>query len=325
MKIAVVGCGALGSFYGAKLACSGLEVHFLLRSDYETVKREGVFIRSVKGDFRVHPRCAREPVDSGESDLVVIGLKTIANNQLGKLLPPLVGPNTLVLTLQNGLWNDKQLAELFGPGNILGCLCFVCLNRVQPGVIEHLAHVKIVLGEFGRPPAERTQELAALFQQSGVPCEVTDNLARAHWEKLMWNIPFNGLGVAGAAGYRAVGRGEMDPSMPLGNGLTTDQLLADLKCEGLVRELMQEVMATARALGFQIPESLAEKQIDRTREMKAYKASTLVDFERGQPLEWESLFLRPLQVAQRAGVAVPRLSALCEVLRQLDPKETVSH
>ena len=204
MKIAVVGCGALGSFYGARLCRSGQDVHFLLRSDYDVVRQKGVTIRSIDGDFHVQPRCARTPDEIGVCDVVLIGLKTTANDQFPKLLPPLVGPHTAVVTLQNGLGNEEQLARLFPAAQILGGLCFVCLNRVEPGVIHHMAHGRIVLGEFQRPPQPRTHELAALLRQAGVACDVTDNLARTHWEKLVWNIPFNGLGVAGTAGYEAL-------------------------------------------------------------------------------------------------------------------------
>lgn len=320
MKIAVVGCGALGGFYGARLCRIGQDVWFLLRSDYDVVRRDGVSIRSVDGDFHVRPGCARAPEEIGVCDVVLIGLKTTANGQFPKLLPPLVGPETAVVTLQNGLGNEELLANLFPADQILGGLCFVCLNRVAPGVIHHTAHGKIVLGEFQRPPQPRTQELAAFFRQAGVPCDLTDNLARAHWEKLIWNIPFNGLGVAGTAGHEALVSSDSQLStfspQPV---LTTDLLLADPRWEKLVRELMLEVIAAANALGFGVPESQADGQIGRTRVMGAYKASTLIDFERCQPLELESMFLEPLRRAQSAGVAMPRLARLCEVLRQLDP------
>src|SRR5438067_6906414 len=139
MKIAVVGCGAVGSFYGAKLAQAGQQVHFLLRSDYDAVRRNGVLIHSPEGDFQVRPQPAAAPEQIGPSDLVLIALKTTANDQFPKLLPPLVGPATAVLTLQNGLGNEEALARLFPAAQIMGGLCFVCLNRTEPGVVHHLA------------------------------------------------------------------------------------------------------------------------------------------------------------------------------------------
>jgi 2-dehydropantoate 2-reductase len=321
MKIAIVGCGALGSFYGAKLCRIGEDVHFLLRSDYEVVRRNGVSIRSVDGDFHVQPRCARAPEEIGVCDLALIGLKTTANDQSPKLLLPLVGPRTAVVSLQNGLGNEEQLARLFPAEQILGGRCFVCINRLAPGVIEHTAYGKILLGEFQRPPQPRTHELAALFRRAGVNCEVTDNLARTDWEKLVWNIPFNGLGVAGTAGYARLVNAERRMRLVESAGpvLTTDLLLNDPRWAKLVLELMLEVIAAANALGLAIPEARADEQIERTRNMGAYKASTLIDFERGQPLELEGMFLEPLRQAQSAGVSAPRLASLCRVLQQLDP------
>src|SRR4051794_27921951 len=113
MKIAVVGCGAVGSYYGAKLSRTGQEVHFLLRSDYDVVRRQGVFIRSPEGNFNARPRCAKMPDEIGPSDLILIGLKATANDQFAKLLPPLATAKTAVLTLQNGLGNEEALAKLF--------------------------------------------------------------------------------------------------------------------------------------------------------------------------------------------------------------------
>lgn len=320
MKIGVVGCGALGSYYGAKLSRDGKETHFLLRSDYEIVRRKGVRILSTEGDFHVQPKCARIPEEIGLCDLVLIGLKTTANDQFAQLISPLVGPQTAVLTLQNGLGNESQLAQLFGPEKILGGLCFVCLNRLEPGRIQVADKGRILLGEFQRWPEPRTHDIASMFRHAGVPCKVTDNLEKAHWEKLLWNIPFNGLGVAGVAGHEAVLRGKINTELPLGPTLDTQDLLANPRWELLVQELMAEVLVIANALGFKIANEEAERQIARTRAMPPYKASTLIDFERSQPLELDALFLEPLRQAKRADVAAPRLAMLGQVLKQLDPE-----
>jgi 2-dehydropantoate 2-reductase len=315
MKIAIVGCGALGSFYGAKLCRDHREVHFLLRSDYDVVRRNGVTIHSREGDFNVRPRCARTPEAIGPSDLVVIGLKTTANDQFPALLPPLVAPHTAVLTLQNGLGNEEKLAETMPPEQIVGGLAFVCLNRVAPGVVQHIDHGNIVLGEFQRWPEPRTHDIATMFRHAGVPCDVTDNLARAHWEKLSWNIPFNGLGVASSAGFEAFeGKQPARRTQPC---LTTDKLLRDPQWSVVVREVIGEVIAAGRGLGFDLPDSLLEKQIARTLTMGPYKPSTVLDFENGLPLELDALFLEPQRQAQSVNVLTPRLNSLCRVLTQL--------
>ncbi|MCI0744784.1 MAG: 2-dehydropantoate 2-reductase [Verrucomicrobia subdivision 3 bacterium] len=315
MKIAIVGCGALGSFYGAKLARDNREVHFLLRSDYDVVRRRGVTIHSKDGDFNVRPKCARAPETIGPCDLVIIGLKTTANDEFPKLLPPLVSSGTAVLTLQNGLGNEERLAKLFSVEQIMGGLAFVCLNRIAPGVIHHIDHGHIIIGEFQRWPEPRTHDIATMFRHAGVPCDVTDNLARAHWEKLAWNIPFNGLGVASSAGLDSILNDK--PARRTQPCLTTDKLLADPRWAAIVRELMLEVIAAARGFQFQVPHSLADKQVERTLTMGAYKPSTVLDFENGLPLELDALFLEPLRQARSVKVEMPRLAALCRVLREL--------
>jgi len=317
IRMAVVGCGALGSFYGAKLAQSGHEVHFLLRSDYEVVRERGVEIRDARGTQRVYPKVARSPEEIGVCDGVIIGLKTTANREFPSLIPPLVGRDTFVLTLQNGLGNEEALGALVGDERVMGGLCVVCLNRIAPGVVVHLAHGRIVMGEFRRPPGERTHRVAGYFRDAGISVDVAEDLDRAHWEKLVWNIPFNGLGVAAAAGYESVIAGYRTGDRPLGECAGTDVLLGDDRWAALVRELMDETIAGARALGLGVEPSMAELQLRRTREMGPYKASTLIDFERGSPLELESLFGEPLRRMQAAGVHAPRLSALYRLLREM--------
>lgn len=317
MKIGIVGCGALGSYYGACLARAGNDVHFLLRSDLETVRASGVQILSANGDFRVHPRATGSPADIGVCDLVVVGLKTTANHTFPELIPPLAGPHTAVLTLQNGLGSEDQLARVVPAENVLGGLCFVCLNRVAPGVVRHLAHGRIVLGQHLRAPDARTHQIAQLFRDAGIPCDVAQDLDHAHWQKLVWNIPFNGLGVASAAGLEALEQGSVRANAGLSPCLSSDLLLADARWESWVRSLMLEVISTARARGHDIPQGYAQYQIDRTREMGAYFASTILDFLERRPLEVDTLFIEPWKAARAAGVSTPGLTALCRVLRDL--------
>lgn len=312
MKIGVVGPGAVGSFYGAKLARAGHDVAFLLRSDYEQVRRNGVTIKSPEGDFNARPRACHTPKQVGLCDLVIVALKSTANDQFAKLLPPLVGSHTAVLTLQNGLGNEEALNVLFPADQILGGLCFVCLNRISPGVVEHLANGKIELGEFKRWPEPRTHDIASAFRNAGVPCAVRDNLEQARWEKLVWNIPFNGLCVASCAGLQAVQSGIYHGHK--GDCLTTQDLLADPPWLALVREVMAEVIDAGKAHGLPIARELAEEQIDKTRIMGPYKPSTLVDYLLDREIELESLFLEPLRRAQAKQVPTPRLEALCSVL-----------
>jgi 2-dehydropantoate 2-reductase len=318
MKIAVVGSGALGSYYGAMLARDGRDVHFLLRSDYEAVRRNGIRILSAQGDFHVRPKCARTPEELGVADLVLIGLKTTANGEFARLLKPLAGPHTAFLTLQNGLGNEEALAALFPVEQVMGGLCFVSINRLEPGLIRHINYGKIILGEFRGWPEPRTHDIASMFRHAGVPCEVSDDIIGTHWQKLVWNIAFNGLGVAGVVGYENVLSGRVPEGAPLGPVLPTDVLLADPKWRALLKELMLEVIAVTVALGHKIREDYADHELKRTDSMGSYRASTLIDFEKGLPMELHSIFFFPQQEARRANVATPRLDALCAVLRGLE-------
>lgn len=314
MKIGVVGPGAVGSFYGAKLWRDGHEVHFLLRSDYEVVRRRGVKIKSFEGDFHANPRAAKTPQDIGPCDLVLVALKATANDRFAELITPLVRENTAILTLQNGLGNEEQLAALYGPEKILGGLCFVCLNRTEPGHFHHIAHGKIDIGEFSGWPEPRTHDIASAFRHAGVPCSVAENLQCAHWEKLVWNIPFNGLGVASCAGLEAF----QNPATPIKRQspcLTTDLLLDNGPWEDWVRGLMREVIDAARAKGLNLDYDLIEDRIGKTRGMGPYKPSTLIDFERGSELELNALFLEPLRQARVRGADCPHLTRLCEILQ----------
>lgn len=322
MKIAIVGCGALGSYYGARLCLAGHETHFLLRSDFDVVARQGIRVESDQpGEtFSARPVAARTPEAIGPVDLVVVGLKTTANARLRDWIPPLVTVNTAVLTLQNGLGNEELLAEIVRPEQVMGGLCFVSLNRVAPGVIRHINGARILMGEFQRPPSERTQCIAAALRGAGIPCDLAEDLGLAHWLKLVWNIAFNGLGVASAAGYEAAVSGVVDPARPLQPCRTTDLLLAEPAWRDLVREVMLEVMDGARQLGFSIDPGYAKVEMDRTRSMGVYRASTLVDFDRGLPLELESLFFEPLRQATRVGAILPRIQAMCRVLQDLDAR-----
>ena len=162
----------MGSYYGARLCRAGEEVHFLLRADYDAVRRNGVVVRSREGDFTVRPHCARSSAEIGECDLVLIALKTTANDRFPILLTPLVGPHTALVTLQNGMGNEEQLARLFPIDQILGGLCFVCLNRIAPGVIHHMEYGMIVLGEFQRPPGPRTRKSRRCSAAPGCPARL---------------------------------------------------------------------------------------------------------------------------------------------------------
>ncbi len=289
--IAVVGAGAIGAYYGARLAQHGNAVHFLLRSDFDIVRQRGWTIKSTDGDFEISAGSAhfhRRAEEMPQADLVIVALKTTSNDQLAALISPLLKPGTAILTLQNGLGNEEQLATLFGPQRILGGVAFVCINRGEPGIIHHTAHGLIRLGEFDSSMGVwRAEQIAALFRESGVRCEAVGDLLTIRWQKLVWNIPFNGLGAV------------MD--------LTTDRLIATAAGTGLVENLMTEVIAIAKAEGVTMPDGMVSKQISNTREMGPYRTSMQIDRQQNRPLEVEAILGEPLRRGQAKGIKTPIL------------------
>ena len=313
LRIAVVGAGAVGGYYGAKLAYYGRDVHFLIRSEQErvAVKRFGLQVKTRQGNFRVAKvQSHATTAEIGPCDLVLIALKATANAALPDLLPPLIGPQTLLLTLQNGLGNEEFLAEHFGAERVLGGLCFVCLRKTAPGVIEHQGHGNVALGEFSGFPLPRTHDIAWEFKRCGVAARVVAELAEARWRKLVWNIPFNGVTLLATA-QRPVG------APPI----STADLLADDALAYLARRLMDEVIAAARKLGHAIPADFADLQFKRTAEMGAYLPSTLLDHLAGRPIELEAIWGEPYRQAYNAGAEVGRMEACLQLLRALEKQK----
>jgi 2-dehydropantoate 2-reductase len=298
IRYAIVGSGALGGYYGAKLARSGCDVHFLMRSDLETVRRDGLTIRSKDGDFQLSKVNAYgSPDEIGPCDMVLVCLKTTANSVLPALIPPLLGPETTVVTLQNGLGNEELLAAQFGARRVMGGLCFVCLNRTAPGVVEHYGHGSLSIGEFKGPPQDRTMRLVTDFQRAGIDAKAVQSLITERWRKLVWNIPFNGLGVAA--------------------GANVAEVLGDEYLQGAARRLMAEVIEAAGKQGYAIRQEFIEQQIERSWPMGPYRSSSQVDYEAGREVEVESIWGEALRQARASGAVTPSLEMLYALLRRI--------
>jgi 2-dehydropantoate 2-reductase len=301
----IVGAGALGAYYGASLAHAGLDVRFLLRSDWEQVRAHGLRVESVRGDLSLaSPSIFRNPAEVPPSDVVLVGLKTTANHALASLLGPLTRPDATVLMMQNGLGIEEEAAAVVPGRTVLGGLAFLCANRVGPGHVRHLDYGSVRLAEYrsdgsaaGVTPA--MEAIAADFGAAGIRVDLEEDLRVARWKKLVWNVPYNGLCVV--------------------RDTTTDVLMADPPTRALVREIMGEVRAIARGCGCDVPESFVEKMLADTEAMASYRPSMKLDFDAGRPLEVEALYARPIAAARAAGVACPRIEELHADLVRLDP------
>ncbi len=298
-RIAIVGSGALGCYYGVRLARAANDVHFLVRTGRAAIMARGIRIKTPTE--RIHLKKVQAYAttsDIGPCDLVIVALKATSNTVLAKLLPPLMKPNTIVLTLQNGLGVEEPVAEVVGGEHVLGAICFVGCTRSAPGVIQCSFPGLIMVGEFGRPAQTRTRDIAKLFGQAGVKCEAQDNLEEMRWKKLVWNVPFNGLAIAAGC-------------------ITTDVILADEGLRTLARRLMEEVLEAAAKFGHVIPRPFMDLQFERTLKLGRYSPSSLVDFREGRAIELEEIWGEPVRRARTVGVPVPRLEMLYWLIKRL--------
>ena len=309
-KIGIIGAGAVGTYYGARMALAGADVRFLMRGDLEAVRQRGsVVIRDPSGTRELRPVSVfGSPAEIGEVDLAVVALKTTSSAELLPLVEPLLGPSTTILTLQNGIGADEFLAGLFGGGRIMGGLVFMAISRTGPGEATCYNTGMVRIGEFEGPPGPRTRALAALLGSDGMKVEVVDRLLEARWSKLVWNIPFNGLSIAEG-------------------GITTDRICADPRIAAEAKALMLEVQTAAARFGVAIPDAFVQKQMDVTPPMGAYQPSSLIDYLAGREVEVEAIWGEPLRRAKGVGVPMPRLSALyskllvkCAAKRPLIPR-----
>ena len=304
-RIAVVGSGAVGCYYGGMLAHGGHDVRFLMRSDLDAVRRNGLVIDTQGEVIRLpNVQAIATAEEIGPVDVVLIALKATANEELERLLPPLMSGHTALLTLQNGLGNEEFLSARWGAERVMGALCFVCINRTEPGVIRHLDHGTISIGEFRRPVSERVQAVVAAFNHVNVVAHSVDNLAGERWRKLLWNIPFNGLSIAARANVAEV--------------------LADVGLRTLARSLMDEGLDAARRLGHDIPDDFADWQITRSHSMGPYRSSSMIDFEAGRPVVVQAIWGEPLRQGLAAGAAMPRLEALYRIVAHLAARAIVT-
>jgi 2-dehydropantoate 2-reductase len=269
-----------------------------MRSDLEVVRRDGLTIHSRGEKWNIPVQVYGSSEEIGPCDLVIIALKATANAALERLIPPLLGPETALLTLQNGLGNERFLAERWGGERELGGLCFVCLNRTAPGVIEHFDHGTLSIGEYVGGSQPRTRAIVEAFRQSGIETTAVENLAEERWRKLVWNIPFNGLSIAA-------------------RGATVADVLADEGLRKLARGLMAEVLEAASRLGHPIPESFADFQLERSWSMGPYKPSSLIDRELGPPVEVEAIWGEPWRSGTAAGADMARLETIYRLLQRL--------
>ena len=299
-KVAVVGTGAIGGFYGGFLARSGQEVHFHFRSDYDAVQEKGLRVTIAADspdDFQVCPLIAhRDTKEIGICDWVILATKSTANSKLVPVLNPLIDERTSLLTLQNGMGNVEFLEDAFPQlRRVVAGLCFTCSNRVAPGRVENYFPGYVQFGEPDGPLSTEGQSMMDAFATAGISCKAADLLDEALWRKLCWNVPFNGLTV-------------------VAGGITTDVILQDKSLSRRARALMEEIQLAAGAYKVEIEDEFLDQQFTNTIPMGAYKPSSLIDFLDGRELEVKAIWGEPLRRGQTKGVPMPELDELYQQL-----------
>ncbi len=307
MNFAIIGTGAVGGYYGGLLCRHGFETHFLLHSDYAHVREHGLKIDSKDGGFVLERVNAyRRPEDMPLCDVAIVALKTTANDQLATILPHVVKPDGIVVALQNGFTVEETIQRIVPQAAVIGGLCFLCSNKIGPGHIHHLDFGSVRLGQYGQDGAAAGLTpalglIAEAFQAAGIQVDMTEDLALARWQKLVWNMAFNGVTVVLSA--------------------TTDQLMADPSTRALVESIMTEVVSGARACGHALDEDFIGIMIGATRKMVAYSPSMKLDYEAGRPLEIDEIYRYPISAARRAGAVMPRAEAVACQLEFLDRRK----
>ncbi len=303
MKIGVVGMGAVGGYYGGLLARAGFEVHFLVRSDYDYIKKNGLIVESKDGDFSleaVNAYCCAEKMPA--CDVVIVALKTTQNHLLPEILPKVARESGSVILLQNGLGAEKEVSGILPGATIIGGLCFLCSTKVGPGRIRHLDYGSIKIGQYtpgggaaGITP--RLKNIAELFARASVSVDAVEDLGKARWEKLVWNMGFNGLSVVLKA--------------------TIGRIMKNSASRLLVQEIMTEVISGARACGYTLKKNFAELMMAATDRMIDYSPSMKLDFEAGRALEIEDIYWRPIRAAEAEGFKMNRCRILAYQLEFL--------
>ena len=301
LRYGVIGTGAIGGYYGAKLAHSGQEVHFLLDKDYEYVKKNGLQVDSCDGSFHLSDVNAYSSTqDMPTCDVVFVCLKSVNNHLLAELLPPLLHQDTLVVLIQNGIGLEADVQKMFPRLELAAGLAFICSAKTEPGHINHQCYGYINIGNYSCHNEELMNQLIRDFKKANVDANLVE-YHEARWKKAVWNMPFNGMTVA--------------------LNTRTDLLLKNPSTFKLIKEQMLEVIHTAQQMGVNIPMSFADKMIQNTLDMTPYSPSMKLDYDYHRPMEIYYLYTRPLEEARKHGLQMPKLEMLEAELQFLEAQQ----
>jgi 2-dehydropantoate 2-reductase len=309
MKVAVVGAGAIGGWIAARLALAGLDVSVFARGEtLQAIDGEGLRLTD-NGETRcVAVATSDDPAVLGEHDIVIVAVKAPALVEIANSLKPLIGADTLIIPMMNGVpwWFTEEplrsvdpegdIADALPFEQIIGCVVHASCRRVAPNHVQVVHAEKLILGEPPGGKSNRVTRLCELFHTEGIRCEQSDNIRRAIWYKLWGNATINPLSALTRS--------------------TADQLLDDETVRGFMAEAMDELAAVGAAIGCPISES-ADDRMAVTARLGAFKSSMLQDVEAGRPIEIEALLGAPREIARRVEVPTPQLDRIYAMTRLL--------
>ena len=291
LSYSIIGMGAIGGYYGGRLAKAGREVHFLAHSDYQYVLQNGLRVESCDGDFCLpHINAYATQKDMPKTDVIIVGLKSVKNHDvLPELLRPIVHQNSIVILIQNGIGLEDDLQKEFPGLQIVAGLAFICSAKVGAGHVSHQCYGSINLGNYSCQQ-EKFEVLLQDMTDAGIQAAEVPYL-EARWKKAVWNMPFNGMTVA--------------------LNTSTDKLLKNPATRQLIYDQMMEVIGAANALGVNtLTSEFADKMMQMTDEMVPYSPSMKLDFDYHRPMEIEYLYTRPIAEAKKVGFEMPKLAML---------------
>jgi 2-dehydropantoate 2-reductase len=301
MRIAIIGAGAVGGYYGALLSRVGADVSFVARGAHrQAINAEGLRIIGVQGDFVVQVPAEDDPSKIGPVDVVILTVKTYDNSSALPLIAPLLGPDTSVLTLQNGVDSADDLAAIVGRSRVLAGPTYIATAIEAPGVIRQTgSHRRIVFGEVFDAPADvtpRVRELAELMVSADIHAEAVADARIPLWEKFIYLAPF--------AAFTGAAR------KPIGFIWNDDEARAAFM------DAVREVERVARASGVNVAADVIDKVADYTGGIPAStRSSMLIDLQAGKRIEVESLPGSVVRRGRETGVPTPIMQGLYAVLR----------
>jgi 2-dehydropantoate 2-reductase len=320
VKIVIVGAGAIGGYIGARLAKAGAEVVLFARGPHlRAMQERGLRVISPDGDFEVTPQVAGDLTTIGRADVVVLGVKAHALTALAPQLGPLLGPETVVVSTQNGIpwWYFQQIggaleglrlervdpggtiAAAIDPKRVVGSLAYFSADIPEPGVIHHTEGNRISFGEPDGTRSERTRAIAAALIEAGFRCPVSTRFRHEIWVKLMGNVAFNPISAL--------------------TGATLEEMVRHPEVSNVVRALMLETEAVAARLDIELPISI-EQRMAGAEKVGAHKTSMLQDLEAGRPMEIDAVVGAVVELGEKLGVAMPATQTVYSCVKLLDQR-----